>query len=269
MPDEFPTLEAVAALGVLALVIRTLLVANETKVLPPFAAELARNLRVGNRLAALAACNGPGAPALGRVARELVSHVGDPPYGLDAAVELRAEQNELEQDLARRGESGRARDLIVLAVLLGAMAFAALSGLQVGAWFQGLAGAAALLLVVGYVMRTRLRRVERVEFVRISDALAESLTQASGVESGRPSLHSIDGGCTACGESVFLVARGAALGAALPALGIHELRICKNCGLVSGLAADADALSRAALEELSVPVDLDSEASSDDTEHEG
>jgi hypothetical protein len=269
MPDEFPTLEAVAALGVLALLLRTLLVANETKVLPLFSAELTRALRAGDRSTALAACSTPNAPALGRVARELISHVGEPPYGEDAAFELQHEQRELEQDLARRGESGRARDLIVLAVLLGAMAFAALSGLPVSSWFQALAGAAALLLVVGYVMRSRLRQVERLEFVRIGDAVAESLARAPGVSSGRPSLHSIDGGCAACGENVFLVARDAALGSSLPALGIHELRICKNCGLVAGQAQDPGALAKAALEELSVPLDLDSEASSDDTEHDG
>jgi hypothetical protein len=269
MPDEFPTLEAVAALGVLALVIRTLLVANETRVLPVFAGELARSLRAGDRGAALAACSTPDAPALGRVARDLISHVGDPPYGPDAAFELRAEQSELEQDLARRGESGRARDLVVLAVLLGAMAFATLSRLPVTVWFQALAAAASLLLAIGYVMRSRLRRVERAEFVRIGEALADSLAQAPGASSGRPSLHSIDGGCTACGENVFLVARDAALGASLPALGIRELRICKNCGLVTGQAEDPEALSRGALEELSVPLDSDSEASSDDTEHDG
>ncbi len=269
MSDEFPTLEAVAAVGVLALVIRTLLVANERKVLPLFATELSNSLRAGNRAAALAACNSPDAPALARVARELISHVGDPPYDEGAVLELKSEQNELEQDLARRGESGRARDLIVLAVLLGAMAFAALSRLPVSAWFQALAGAGALLIVVGYVMRSGLRQIERVEFSRIGDALAESVARAATVTSGRPSLHSIDGGCTACGENVFLVAREGALGASLPALGIHELRICKNCGLVAGQAEDPEALNRAALEELSVPVDLDSEASSDDTEHDG
>jgi hypothetical protein len=266
MSDEFPTLEAVAALGVLALMIRTLLVANETKLLPPFTAELTRSLRAGDRGAALAACSALDAPALGRVARELISHVGDPPYAADAVPDLQHEQAELEQGLARRAESGRARDLLVLVVLLGAMAFAALSRL-VGSWFQALAGAAALLSGVGYVMRSRLRRAERLEFARIAEALAESLAQDPGLKSGRPSLHSIDGGCTACGENVFLIARDAALGASLPMLGIHELRICKNCGLVSGLAEDPEALSRAALEELSVP--LDSEASSDDTEHDG
>jgi len=269
MPDEFPTLEAVAALGVLALVIRTLVVANETKVLPPFAADLVRALRSGERSRALTACSGPDAPALARVARELISHVGEPPYGPEAALELRNEQSELEQNLARRAESGRARDLIVLAVLLGAMAFAALSRLPVSAWFQALAGAASLLLVVGYVMRSRLRRVEREQFVRIGEALAESLTLSPALGPSRPSLHSIDGGCPACGENVFLIARDAALGASLPALGIHELRICKNCGLVAGQAHDPAALARAALEELSVPLELDSEESSDDTEHDG
>jgi len=55
----------------------------------------------------------------------------------------------------------------------------------------------------------------------------------------------------------------------VPALGIHELRICKNCGFTVGQAEDSAALGRAALEELSVPLELESdgEASSDDTEH--
>jgi len=269
MPDEFPTLEAVAALGVLALLIRALLVANETKVLPPFVNGLTRSLRAGDRGSALAACNTPEAPALARVARELISRVGDPPYGANALNELKQEQHELEAELARRGESGRARDLIVLAVLLGAMAFAALSSLLVGPWFLALAGAAAVLLIVGFVMRSRLRGVERAELARIGEALAEGLAQAPTPNSARPSLPSIDGGCTACGENVFLIARDAALGSALPALGIHELRICKNCGLVAGQAHDPAALEVAALEELSVPLDLDAEESSDDTEHDG
>src|SRR5450432_1686736 len=154
MPDEFPTLEAVAALGVLALLIRTLLVASEMRVVPVFAASLGRSLRAGDRTAALAACSSADAPALGRAARQLISLVGDPPYRADAALDLQNEQSELEHDLGRRAESGRARDLIVLAVLIGAMTFAALSHLPVSAWFQGLAAGASLLLVVGYAMRS-------------------------------------------------------------------------------------------------------------------
>lgn len=269
MPDEFPTLEAVAALGVLALLIRTLLVASEMRVVPVFAASLGRSLRAGDRTAALAACSSANAPALGRAARQLISLVGDPPYRADAALDLQNEQSELEHDLGRRAESGRARDLIVLAVLIGAMTFAALSHLPVSAWFQGLAAGASLLLVVGYAMRSRLRAVERAELIRIGEALAKAVADAPSTQSGRPSLHSIDGGCTACGETLFVVARDAALGESLAALGIRELRICKNCGLVVGQAEDPEALARAALEELTVPAELDSEVSSDDTEHDG
>ena len=270
MPDEFPTLEAVAALGVLALLIRTLLVVSEMRSLPEFAAELGRSLGTGDRARALSACNAPAAPALARSARELIALVGDPPYGPDSAGDLKIELGELEQDLARRGESGRARDLIVLSVLLGAMAFAVLSKLPVSAWFHWLAVVASALLVVGYVLRSRLRGVERVELTRIASSLSQMLT-ATSASSARRSLHSIDGGCSACGETLFLVARDAALGTSLPALGIHELRICKNCGFTVGQAEDSAALGRAALEELSVPLELESdgEASSDDTEHDG
>ncbi|HEY3255644.1 MAG TPA: hypothetical protein VGJ91_16915 [Polyangiaceae bacterium] len=269
MPDEFPTLEAVAAFGVLALLIRTLLVASEIQSVPKWAAELVRALAAGDRASALAACNAPAAPALARSAREMIALVGDPPYAADAALELKQDQRELEQDLARRAESSRARDLIVLAVLIGAMAFALLSNLLVSRWFHGLAAFASLLVIVGYVMRSRLRRLERAELSRIGDALLRMLEAAPGPASARRSLPSIDGGCTVCGENVFLVARDAALGASLPALGIHELRICKNCGSVSGQAEDAAALAAGALQELSVPLQLADEASSDDTEHVG
>jgi hypothetical protein len=269
MPDEFPTLEAVAALGVLALLLRTLLVASEMQSVPRLASELVRLSSSGDRASALAACNAPAAPALARTARDLLEVAGEPPYGAEAALELKQEQRELEEDLARRAESGRARDLIVLTVLIGAMAFAALSNLQVTRWFHGLAAFAALLVIVGYVMRSRLRRIERAELTRIGDALSAMLAAAPKQRSARPSLHSIDGGCTVCGENVFLLAHDVALGTALPTLGIHELRICKNCGFVSGQAEDSAALAKGALEELSVPVSPEDEPSSDDTEHDG
>ena len=269
MPDEFPTLEAVAALGVLALLIRTLLVASEMRTVPEFAGELARALGAGDRAAALRACNAPTAPALARSARELITLVGDPPYGPQAAADLKQDQVDLERDLAQRAESGRARDLIVLAVLIGAMAFAISSNLIISRWFHGLAALASVLLIVGYVMRSRLRSIERVELGRSGEAVLRVLLAAPETAKARRSLHSLDGGCTVCGETLFLIAQDAALGSSLPLLGIHELRICKNCGFVTGQAADAAALARGALEELSVPLDWDEGQSSDDTEHDG
>jgi hypothetical protein len=269
MSDEFPTLEAVAALGVLALVIRTLLVISEMQSVPRFAAELLRALGAEDRAAALAACNAPAAPALARSARELIALVGDPPYGPEISLELTQEQRELERDLAQRAESGRARDVIVLAVLIGAMAFALLSSLLVSTWFHALAACAALLLIVGSVMRSRLRAIERLELGHIASAVTSMVSVTASTRSGRRSLHSIAGGCSVCGESLFLVAHAAALGASLPSLGIHELRICKQCGFVTGQAEDPVALATGALEELNVPLDLDAEASSDDTEHDG
>ena len=269
MPDEFPTLEVACALGVLALLIRTLLVASETQSTPRLTAELVRMLGAGDRASALAACNAPAAPALARSARHMIELVGEPPYGPDAVLDLKHEQQELEQDLARRAESGRARDLIVLTVLIGAMAFAALSNLLVTRWFHVLAAFASLLVIIGYGMRSRLRRVERAELSRIAEALLAMLAVAPDAHRARRSLHSSDGGCSVCGENVFLLAHDAALGTSLPVLGIHELRICKNCGSVSGQAEDANALAKGALEELSVPFSLDDEPSSDDTEHDG
>ncbi len=195
--------------------------------------------------------------------------MGDPPYGPQAESELNQEQAELEQDLARRAESGRARDLIVLAVLIGALAFAIVSSLIVSRWFHGLAALASVLLVVGYVMRSRLRGIERVELGRIGEAVLRMLRAVPSAAPARRSLHSLSGGCTVCGETLFLVAHDAALGSSLPVLGIHELRICKNCGFVTGQAADSAALARGALEELSVPLDWDDGQSSDDTEHDG
>jgi hypothetical protein len=118
-------------------------------------------------------------------------------------------------------------------------------------------------------MRSRLRRIERSELGRIGAALQHMLQAAPSALAARRSLHSIDGGCTVCDETVFLIAQGSALGASLPVLGIHELRICKNCGFVSGQAEDRAALAAGALQELNVPFSEDDEASSDDTEHDG
>jgi len=269
MPDEFPTIETACALGVVALSIRTLLVVSEMQSAPKLAAELVRLLSAGDRTRALAACNAPAAPALARSAREMIELTGEPPYGPEASLELKREQRELDEDLAQRAESGRARDLIVLAVLIGAMAFATLSNLLVSGWFHALAAFASLLVIVGYFMRSRLRRIERAELSRIEEALLAMLAAAPSPNRARRSLQSIDGGCSVCGETVFLVAHDAALGASLPILGIHELRICKNCGFVSGQAEDAAALARGALEELSLPFSPEDEPSSDDTEHDG
>jgi len=269
MPDEFPTLEVACAVGVLALLLRTLLVASEIQRVPKLAAQLVRLLSAGDRASALLACNAPAAPALARSARDLIEVVGEPPYGAEATQDLQSEQQDLEQELARRAESGRARDLIVLTVLIGAMAFAALSNLLVTRWFHALAALASLLVIVGYVMRSRLRRIERAQLSRIGEALTNMLQAAPGSPSARRSLHSTDSSCSVCGESVFLLAPETALGASLPALGIHELRICKNCGFVSGQAEDRAALAKGALEELSVRFSPEDEASSDDTEHDG
>lgn len=269
MPDEFPTLEAVAALGVLALLIRTLLIESELRSVPRFERSLARALANADRTGALAACNAPSAPALARSARELIALVDASAHRPEAVLELRQEQVELERDRARRAESVRARDLIVLSVLIGAIAFAMLSSLAISAWFQRLAVLASLLLIVGFVMRVRLGNVEAATLARIADTLGRHLETTTISNARGRSLHSIHGGCSMCGETLFLMARDAELGSALPALSIHELRICKHCGFVTGQAEDAAALGRAALEEFRVERDSDAEASSDDTEHDG
>jgi len=269
MLDEFPTLEAVAAIGVLTLILRTLLVVSEMRSVPGFTPALAKLLREGQRGEALAACSAADAPALGRAARELITLVGDPPFRSGTALELTQEQGELELELVQRAESARARDLVVLAVLLGAMAFAAVSRLHVTVWFYALASLGVVLLVVGYLMRGRLRNIARTELRGIGDALKSSLQEVPSVRPQRPSLPSLVGGCSNCGELDFLVAAGALLGEPLLALGVTELRICKHCGLIGGQARDAQALSSAALPEVTVPLDPDAESVFEDPEHDG
>ncbi|HEY2406722.1 MAG TPA: hypothetical protein VGI10_12005 [Polyangiaceae bacterium] len=269
MPDEFPTLEVAIAVGVAALVIRTLLVISATRRVPLFALELTRLLAKGERAQALAACDDVEAPALAQSARELITLLGDPPFRASAGEELAAARSELAARLARRAQSARARDLILLGVMAGATAFAWLSHVNPSSWFYGLCATVSLLFAIGFVLRSTLAARVSTEFSRIADALGASLSADAGDERQRPSLHSLDGACRACGETTFLIVPASALGATLAALSVNELRVCKNCGFVQGEVSELEALATATLSEVSVPDKADSEAPSDDLEHDG
>jgi hypothetical protein len=267
VPDEFPTLEVAIAVGLAALVIRTLLLISAARRVPAFARALIRLLASGERAKALAACDDPEAPALAQSARELILLLGDPPFRGDARAELASVRAELAARLARRAQSARARDLILLGVMAGATAFASLSHVNPSPWFYALAAAVSLLFAVGFVLRSLLAARVSAEFSRIADTLAQSLDDLPD-DTARPSLHSLDGACRACGETTFLILPTAELGPALASLSVSELRVCKNCGFVQGEVRELAALARSALAEVHVSSE-DSEALSDDPEHDG
>jgi len=154
--------------GVLALLIRTLLVVSEMRA--------CRRLRRswggrwgGDRARALArACaGGAGVGAFG---------AGADCAGGRAAVRARCgrrSEARAWRARARSGAAGRKRaraHVIVLAVLLGRWLCRAVevTGQRL---FHGLAVAASALLILGYVLRSRLRGIERVELTRIAGSL--------------------------------------------------------------------------------------------------
>ena len=147
--------------------------------------------------------------------------------GLDE--ELRRTSSEELGAFRARLQSARARDLLVALVLLGAIFYAARSGLG-HTLFYVLAGGGAVLAAAGVVLRPRLLGlVEKQSEALIESALAVGdKLRGLGVDP-----------CPACGGAETLVIDAArAFGEPAQTFGLQELRICRRCGYVQGSVSD-------------------------------
>lgn len=146
--------------------------------------------------------------------------------------ELRAAVDDAVNTVRARVQSGRARDLLVALVLMGAVFVAARSGLADWVLYV-LAAAGAFLAASGFVLRPRLiDRVERAS-KRLLEATIDSLDQ-SRTFGGEP--------CPACGRVEAIVVSPNVLGDGVARLGVVELRICRNCGYLQGSVEDPKAI---------------------------
>ncbi|MGC4086428.1 MAG: hypothetical protein QM756_00755 [Polyangiaceae bacterium] len=128
----------------------------------------------------------------------------------------------------RKLKNGAARDLLVCAILLGALVYARAAALEVNAAFFVLGGLATLLLLGSVGLRLQLERRLIGASARLAEAVARRVaTPASGGLSH----------CRICRETQLSRASGDELGPRLVALGVVEVFVCPRCGHVTGAGA--------------------------------
>ena len=143
MPDEFPTLEVVALIGVLVAVVRTLQLRVALTELPKLGAELQRAIRAGDLKAAQSLCDRTEGAAFARVGSAVVASLAQRAGA--APNELRRVVRDEKKRAATAAQRKRGRDLVVAAVLIGAGAYALRGGLGVGTAFYALLGIALVI----------------------------------------------------------------------------------------------------------------------------
>lgn len=219
MTDVFPTLEVVLAVCVLWLVFRDWLLLRGASTLQTSVDGIAQRLERGEPLTRTGAA--PWLTPFTRTAHALVAEQ----IGTTAARELVSERS---QRARRKLTSGAARDLVVCAILIGALIYAHAAELDVGPAFFPLGVAATILLFAAVALRLKLERGLTSAAARIAEAIARRPSDVSKGASPR---------CRICRETKLgRVASAEGLGSQLSALGVVEVFVCPRCGHVTGAA---------------------------------
>lgn len=220
--DEFPTLEVALAACVAWLAWRGWVLARSAARLVRDLASLSTAVQQGEASVPAASGNGPEAAWLGHLARAALSAVE---RGLTAS-ELHQELQERARRIRRRLRSAAARDLVVCAVLIGALAYARSAHLGVSPAFFTLGAAAGALLLAA----VGLRLWHGAQLVRTSELLSRAAAGRASKASAAQAA-----ACASCGASGLIRARGAEeLGQKLRDLGVTEVRVCPACGHLDG-----------------------------------
>ncbi|HEY3500976.1 MAG TPA: hypothetical protein VGK73_40060 [Polyangiaceae bacterium] len=229
MPDEFPTLEVVALIGVIVALVRTFQLRVALGEIPKLGRELERSLRAGDLAGARALCQRTEGAAFARVGSALVERLAGGPV---AKNELRRVARDAKKRAALGIQRKRGRDLVVAAVLIGAGAYALRANLGVGTAFYALLVVALLVTALGPVLRRATLVALEAEGDRLLDAaLAFRGSSAAAVSP-----------CPECGASEAVDLSGKSL-AGLSALGIETLRVCRQCGAVRGRAKSPETIA--------------------------
>jgi hypothetical protein len=168
MPDEFPTLEVVALIGVVAAFVGMLQLRRGMSEIPRLAAALERALRAGDLAQARTLCGQAEGAAFARIGLTLVDALGKKPRPDGATLKSLIAQ--ARKRAAAAAQRGRARDLVVAAVLIGAGAYAIRASLGVGRPFYAMLAAALLVTALGPILRRSL--LDKI--VRASDGLLQA-----------------------------------------------------------------------------------------------
>lgn len=256
--DEFPTLEVVAFIGVLSALVGMLQLRSGLREIPKLSGALEAALRAGDLARARSLTARAEGAAFGRLGSALVEVLGREPRPNQRALETVLAQ--ARRRAAAAAQRGRARDLVVAAVLIGAAAYAVRASLGVGRTFYAMLGAALLMTALGPV----LRRSMLDTIVRASDGLLRAASAYLALEATtgrRP--------CPECG-ALETVELGSPALDPVSDLGVRALSVCRSCGRISGRVEapgtipidDARGVRLRALEP-------ELESSADASEHEG
>lgn len=220
--DEFPTLEVVAFIGVLAALLGMLQLRTGLREIPKLAEALEAALRAGDLARARALTASAEGATFGRMGAALIDVLSREPRPNQRALENVV--NQARRRAAASAQRGRARDLVVAAVLIGAVAYAVRAELGVGRPFYVMLGCALFMTAVGPV----LRRSMLDTVVRASDGLLRAASAYLALQAATGHHPCPDCGAT---ESLEL---GAPLLDPLAELGVRALGVCRQCGRVSG-----------------------------------
>jgi hypothetical protein len=258
MPDEFPTFEVVALIGVVAAFMGMLQLRRGMSEIPKLAEAVERALRAGDLAEARALCGRAEGAAFARIGAALLDALDREPR--PSAATLRHVLATARKRADAAVQRGRARDLVVAAVLIGAGTYALGASLGVGRAFYAMIAVALVVTALGPMLRRSL--LERL--VRSSDGLLAAATAYLSLNAAR------DDACPKC-RSHEAARIGAPALDGLRDLGVTELAICKNCGFVRGQVARPEAIlddepRGVRLTPLAPPVESSAEPES---EHEG
>lgn len=259
MPDEFPTLEVVAFIGVLAALVGMLQLRRGLREVPALTQALESALRKGDLARARAVVGEAEGAWFVRVLSGLVDALGREPRPKERDLESFAAQ--AQRRAAAAMQRGRARDLVVAAVLIGAAAYAVRASLGVGTAFYAMLAAALVMTALGPLLRRSMFDAVAKASDRLVGAAKAYLAERAG-GSGSP--------CPECGSRDFIVLGPPALDG-VRALGLTELIVCRECGVVRGRIDRPDAIRADAARGVRVgPREAELESTAEpDQEHPG
>jgi hypothetical protein len=230
MPDEFPTFEVVALIGVVAAFVGMLQLRRGMSEIPKLSAALEGALRAGDLAGARALCAHAEGAAFARIGSALVETLGRDPR--PTAATLRNVLATARRRATAAAQRGRARDLVVAAVLIGAGAYAIRASLGVGRAFYALIAAALLVTALGPMLRRSMLNA----LVRASDGLLGAATEYLTLDATPKRA------CPNCGSRDAVHVGAPALGS-VSALGVNELTVCRHCGTVRGKVERPEAIA--------------------------
>jgi hypothetical protein len=236
LPDDFPTLEVVAALGLIVAAVRAYLIQSLAGSVKKLHTEVLARLGAGDVAGALALAKDSPARAYPRVAEQVIAAAADAQPGEDAARIHQRLTQAYETTFALeawRIQSSRGRDLVVLAVLVSALLYASRADLAIGTLFYVMVGLGCVLIVYSVVARRSL-------LDRTRAASAELIAASSKLVAN--DVRGVVGSCSQCGALEHIALADPERLDGLSRLGVEELRICRNCGHIDGQVRDAAAV---------------------------